>query len=227
MVISFLLLHSPLLGPTSWRPCGEVLAAAGHQVAIPDLRWCLTPVERWWDRVVSQAAVALGMAGPPDRIVVAGHSGAGIVLPLVAQGVTASAVVFVDAVIPAASGATRTDGGLREKVAALADDDGLLPPWSSWWPPSTMAELVPDDALRQALEAEQLRLPETFYDVEVPVPDGWEQADVSYVQLSPAYDVVAAEAVDRGWRVDAIPGLHLDIVRRPAEVAAALCGVIE
>ena len=44
----FVLLHSPLVGPATWRWVAEALRASGHHVAVPDLRraavgWCGTP----------------------------------------------------------------------------------------------------------------------------------------------------------------------------------------
>jgi hypothetical protein len=72
------------------------------------------------------------------------------------------------------------------------------------------------------IEAEQLRLPAAFYDVDIPVPDGWTELDVGYVCLSPAYDAAAAEATSRGWTVQRLAGLHLDIVRQPEAVVETI-----
>lgn len=226
----FVLVHAPLLGPATWRTCADVLGARGHPAVIPDIRACLQPAQQWWERAADRvvrdladdetgaARGAEAMTGP----VVVGHSGAGALLPLVAERVRARQVIFVDAVVPAATGPTRPPSQLREFAARLAQD-GLLPPWSTWWPdPNVMAELVPDDAVRQAVEAEQTRLPADFVEVGVPVPDGWPSCPVSYLQFSAPYDEAAAAAAARGWTVRRLPGLHLDQLRRPDEVADAL-----
>lgn len=33
----FVLVHSPSVGPSTWHPVAEQLAAAGHQVRVPSL----------------------------------------------------------------------------------------------------------------------------------------------------------------------------------------------
>ncbi|AYY13512.1 alpha/beta hydrolase [Actinobacteria bacterium YIM 96077] len=213
----FLLVHAPLLGPATWELVRRELGRAGHTVVVPDLRGCLIPPQGWWDRAAD--AAVRDVPEPPD--VVVGHSGAGTVLPLVAHRAGARRVVFADAAIPAESGVTRPSEQMRELIRSLAAGDGQLPPWSRWWGRGVMEELVPDQDTRQAIEAEQVRLPANFYDEDVPVPDEW-GSDVHYVQLSPAYDEDAAMAAERGWTVTKLPGLHLDIVRRPGDVAAAL-----
>ena len=37
-VVRFVLLHSPAVGPATWRPVAEQLRSVGHQVVVPDLR---------------------------------------------------------------------------------------------------------------------------------------------------------------------------------------------
>lgn len=100
--------------------------------------------------------------------------------------------------------------------------DGRLPPWSQWWGPDALAEQVPDPALRAAIEAEAPRLSRAFHAESVPVPVSWPPGRVGYLQLSPAYDADAAEAAARGWAVRTLPGKHLDLATRPAEVAAGI-----
>jgi len=58
---------------------------------------------------------------------------------------------------------------MREAVRRLAVD-GVLPRWTSWWAPETLAELVPDPSDRKVLAAEAPQLPAAFYDVAVPAP---------------------------------------------------------
>ena len=54
------------------------------------------------------------------------------------------------------------------------------------------------------------------------MPDAWPDRCVGYLHLSAGYDGTARDAAGRGWLVDALPGLHLDLVRRPDAVTAAL-----
>jgi hypothetical protein len=56
---------------------------------------------------------------------------------------------------------------------------------------------------------------------------GWAAAACGYVLLSEeAYGSQAAAAEARGWPVIRLPGGHLDIVNRPAKVAAAIAEVV-
>ena len=158
--------------------------------------------------------------GPADAVL--GFSGAGITLPAVAAGVGAQRVVWVDALMPAASGATVADDDIRARVAGLVHN-GRIPDWTTWWGPGALAELVPDARLRTAIESDGHELPADFYDVAVPVPDVWPDGGARYIQLSAAYDAAAAEARRRGWPVSGEPaGAHLDIANQPGWIADLL-----
>ena len=235
----FLLVHPPLLGPLVWEPVAAVLRDAGHEVAVPDLRPAVRSAEGWWDRAATTAAAAITGAGAaagagPARgggsadpagggVVVVGHSGAGVLLPAVADRVGGvRAVVFVDAIVPAAQGETTPSDRIRSFVDRLPVEDGLLPRWSHWWPEEVVAGMVPDPARRAALTADQPRLPRAFYAVPVPVPPGRLAERVAYLQLSAAYDGEAAEAAARGWAVEKVDGHHLLPVTDPAGVAARI-----
>jgi RimJ/RimL family protein N-acetyltransferase len=209
-VTRYVLVHSPLLGPRSWAS----VAARLKDVDVPDLRSFVTAPPPSWAALQGRA-IAM-----PAGAVVVGHSGAGAVLPLIAAASKASAVVFVDAVVPPSSGAFRIPSEFRAWLADLAVD-GVLPPWPAWWGPDALAALVPDEADRRALD-DAPRVPLAFYDEPVPVPDGWDTMPCGYVRLSEAYDDEAAEARRRGWPVVRLAGTHLDLVTRPEEILRAL-----
>jgi hypothetical protein len=210
----WLLLHPPLLGPAVLAPLAGELRRRGASVALPDLRAAVAEAPGWPRRWIEAAAV------PTDAVL--GFSGAGVTLPAVAAGVGARRVVWVDALMPARSGATAADDDIRERVAGLVRN-GRIADWTTWWGPRALEELVPDAALRAAIEADGHELPADFYDVAVPVPDGWPEDGARYVQLSPAYDDAAAEACRRGWPVSGGPdGAHLDIANRPEWIADLL-----
>lgn len=217
---TLLLLHPPLLGPSVWAPCAAALTAAGHRAVVPDLRPALDPPSGWSDRAATLASQSL-TADTADLVVVA-HSGAGVVLPVVADRTGATAAVFVDALLPGNPASDRFRGFL----AGLPVTDGRLPRWSDWWGPDAMAELVPDPDLRARIEADQPRLPLAFWDERVPVPVSWPPPRVGYLQLSPAYDTEAAGATDHGWPVRTLLGEHLDLATRPAGVAAEIITLI-
>jgi hypothetical protein len=216
MSLTWLLVHPPLLGPAVLGPLAGELRRRGADVVVPDLRAAVADAAGWVDRWVAAAAAA----GPAHGVV--GFSGAGVTLPAVAVAVGAPRVVWVDALMPARTGATVADDEIRALVAPLVHD-GRIADWTTWWGPDALAELVPDAALRAAILADGHRLPADFYDVAVPVPDSWPEDGARYVQLSPAYDDAAAEARNRGWPVAGGPdGEHLDVATDPVRVADLL-----
>lgn len=220
---TYLLLHPPLLGPAVWEPLAGLVRARGGDCLVPDLRPALNPAAGWWERAAERCT---GAAGGRRGATVLGHSGAGALLPLVADAVDAAHAVFVDAVLPPRAGPFEASPRMREFVATLPAADDLLPAWSDWWPPGTMTELVPDDGLRRRIERDQARLPAAFHAEPVPVPAGWPQARAAYLQLSPAYDAELAEAAARGWPTAALPGRHLDVAATPGLVLGAVTGLL-
>jgi hypothetical protein len=212
----WLLVHPPLLGPAVLGPLAAELRRRGFEVALPDLRPAVESATGWPERWVATAAAV----GPADAVL--GFSGAGVTLPAVAVAVGARRVVWIDAVVPAASGETVPDDDIRERVAGLVRD-GRIPDWTTWWGPGALAGLVPDPVLRSAIEADGHELPGDFYDVAVPVPGTWREDGARYIQLSAAYDDAAAEARRRGWPVAGEPaGAHLDIANHPEWIADLL-----
>jgi hypothetical protein len=213
----WLLVHPPLLGPAVLGPLGDVLRSRGRDVALPDLRSAVDRSAGWPGRWRDAAA----LMGPAETVV--GFSGAGVTLPAVAVAVGAVRVVWLDAALPARSGETVADDDIRARIPALTGPDGRIAEWTTWWGPAALDELIPDADLRAAVRAEGHRLPGDFYDVAVPVPEGWPEDGAAYVQLSPAYDDAAAEARTRGWPVAGGPdGAHLDVATDPVRVADLL-----
>ena len=216
---SFLLVHSPLVGPATWSWVAAELRRHGHDAAVPSLLDAATS-GRWEDCV--DAAVAAAPTG--KRLAVAGHSAAGSLLPAIAGRLdpNPSLLVFVDSVLPPPRGeALLVPEQFRDALSALARD-GVLPPWDEWFEPGTMERLVPDAGRRDVVRRELPSVPLSCFGRPVPVPAGWTGTPCGYVLLSELYRNEAVEARSRGWPVVELLGAHLDLVARPAEVAAAL-----
>lgn len=225
MTFSWLLVHSPLLGPSSWGPVEARLAARDRPVVVPDLTVVADASPPAWRRLV-EAAVAAAVTLPPP-VAVVGHSGAGAFLPAIGGriGDRLGALVFVDAVVPPPAGAHQTSSALSR----LLDDhtvDGRLRPWLDWWPEETVRRLLPAAADRSALRSDLPRLPRGFYDEAVPVPRSWSTWRCAYVRLSPAYQDEFAEAAARGWASRAVDGDHLSPYTDPGRVIAAIEGLL-
>lgn len=146
-----------------------------------------------------------------DALTIVGHSGAGAFLPTIGDQIaTRVHRIFVDAVLPPATGAHATPTPMQ---AALDEqtDDGLLRPWLSWWPDEVVTELLPNDEDRQHLQADMPRLPRAFYDVDIEVPTGWSAMPCAYLRLSEGYDNAFDEANRRGWPTTRCDSTHLGV----------------
>lgn len=219
-----MLLHSPLVGPTAWSQVARELERRGRQAIVPSLLEVARAEAPQWRHVPE--AVRAATTRTPGPIVLAGHSGAGPLLPAIADALTpeVAALVFADSFLPPPSGGVNlAPSELMDSLRGLASD-GLLPPWSSWFGEQEMRELVPDDRLRGALEDEMPRLPLSYFDATVPVPEGWEARPCAYLLLSgEPYGESAADARGRGWPVAEIAGVkHLAIATEPIAVTDEL-----
>ncbi len=85
-----------------------------------------------------------------------------------------------------------------------------------------MKKLVPEAGRREAVIAELPRLPLSYFQAGVPVPEGWANGACAYVLLSDAYRHEADEATTHGWPVTELLGSHLDLVTEPVRLARAL-----
>ncbi len=218
---SLLLVHSPLLGPSSWLPLADVARERGYSVAIPDLTGVASAAPPNWLSLVEEAAA--GAVELYEPIAVVGHSGAGPFLPSLGERLShrQPELVFVDAMVPAETGVHVAP----QRLAELLDEqteDGLLAPWLAWWPPDVVEELVPDPSDRDALLADMPRLHRSFYDQEIPMPHGWSDFRCSYLRLSAAYNDDFEAAGSRGWPTAVFAGTHLSAVTDPRAVLDAL-----
>lgn len=215
--MEFALVHSPLVGPRTWRWVAEVLSAAGHGVVVPDLRAAALTGRP--QEFIAAAASAVPLAW--SRPVLVGHSGAGFFLPSIGEAVDAAKLVFVDAGLPSREGPGSVGGDFLDRLRSLAVD-GVLPRWSTWWGDTLMRTLVPDDVRRAEFEAEMPEVPLAFYESAVDLPGGWEAGRGAYVLLSEAYCDDAVRARSLGWPLIERLGGHLDLVNDPDAIAQSV-----
>jgi Alpha/beta hydrolase family len=214
------LLPSPLLGPAAWSRVAVLLRERGLRVTQVGLPERITSVED----VLTGFVAALPDSEP---VVLVPHSNAGLYVAAVAARVRVRGAVYVDAGLPSLTASAPTaPAWLRERLGDLAGPDGILPPWTEWWPEADVAGLFPDPATHRAVEREQPRLPLAYFDAEVPTPAGWEQLPAAYLAFGDAYADERAEAVRRGWPVSTLRGGHLHMLVDPAGVADALTGLL-
>lgn len=208
--IDALILHSPLVGPTTTAALADALADRGWTTTAPDLR----------DSLNSPQAYVAAASGAADGVeVLVGHSGAGAFLPVIAHHADATITVFIDAVVPEARQTYAPSGGFVALLDQLPVVDGLLPPWHQWWPAETLVRLLPDERVRRAVVEELPRLPRAFYDDPIALPELWWRRPAAFLQLSPAYDEDRVRAEQWGWPTRRLDGQHLDLLTRPDVVA--------
>jgi pimeloyl-ACP methyl ester carboxylesterase len=221
--VIFVLIHSPLVGPSTWLPVARELERRGRRALVPSLLAAATAPVPQWRRCVE--IVRAATSGVSDPVVLVGHSGGGLLLPAIAHAVAPEVVrlIFVDSGVPARRGETPlATQEFLEQLRSLAID-GVLPPWSSWWGENAMAELVPDEATRAPLVRELPSLPLSYFEQRSPSPPDWDRVECAYLLFSDGYREQAVEARDRGWRFEEISGAqHLHTVVDPVAVTDAL-----
>ena len=220
----FVLIHSPLVGPTTWSEVARELERRGRQAVVPSLLGVAEAPAPQWRHVPQTVHYALSQV--TDPLLLIGHSGAGLLLPAIADTLNRelAGLIFVDAFLPPASGDTQLmPPELLDRLRPLATN-GVLPPWSQWFGADTMRKLVPDPALRSSLEREMPRLPLSYFDASVPMPEGWLDQPCAYLLLSPdPYGESATRARNLGWPVADLPhSHHLTIVTDPVAVTDTL-----
>jgi hypothetical protein len=222
------LVHSPSVGPSTWRPVADLLTAAGHRVRVPSLLEVAVGGEPpFWPRVASAVRDELKEIPTDHPLVLVAHSNAGLFLPSIRAGLDrpVAASVFVDAALPARTGETAVaPPELLDFLRPMAVD-GILPRWTDWWDEADVAPMFADPAMRQRVVAEEPTLPLSYYEQTVPVPAGWDDHPCSYLLFGPPYEDMAEDARERGWRTAHLPGAHLHQIVDPAGTARHILGL--
>ncbi len=156
----------------------------------------------------------------PDLVLT--HSNGGRYAALAAPGIP---VVHIDAALPPASAEAvpMAPPAMLEHLTELADDDGLLPLWSRWWPDEDFAEVLPSAAARAELRKSERRMPLSYFRSRLGAPAGWVEQPQAYLAFGDTYAEELAFARDHGWPTAVLDGaLHLHHMVDPDAVAAAV-----
>jgi len=228
MQSDIILVTGPLVGASSWAPTADRLRAAGARVHVPDVLAGPGGAPSWsaWTSHLAD------LVSVDEETILVGHSSASTLVADLATKMPVRGLVILDRDIPPASGSPPpVRATLRDFIAGLADEDGLLPPWSQWWlKDRRRAQLVGIDALAldsQSFESFEKSLPRMrlswFDDVIDLAP--WDHVPAGYIQVSAIYDHAAEEALRRAWPVRRMQGTHLHPTLKPDETAAAIQAV--
>jgi pimeloyl-ACP methyl ester carboxylesterase len=221
-VPTIVLVHSPLVGPLTWRGVAEELTSRGYETIVPDLR---SAAEQHATAAAIVDSAVSQFSG--SAVILVGHSGAGLLLPSIAERANSpvTAFCFVDAHLPPRKGEVPlADAEFFSLLTSIASD-GRLPTWSSWWGPHAMESLVPDAAMRREISDDMPSLSLDYFRQVVHAVDGW-PTTCGYVRLSEAYEPSASKAEQLGWPVKRLSAGHLHGVVDPASVSERILQVI-
>lgn len=222
--LRLVLLHGQRTGDRLWHATAQRLHARGVRALTPQLPSPEHIYAPWWLAHAAGIANALPEDG---SVILIAHGDSSVLLPAAGRlarnrdiGARVAGYMVVDGYLPA-------DGkSLLDVVDATAADalrhacrGGFLPPL-----PVPTTELAPGDATTSATANTTLdhghaaladalanapRVPVSFYEEAITVPDDWPEAPCSYLRLSPAYASAEASAANRGWQTRSVHRHHL------------------
>jgi hypothetical protein len=218
---TLVLVHSPLVGPLTWELAAGCFRRNGYPVVVCSLAGVADDGAPHYQRFAEATAHAV----VATDVVLVGHSGAGPLLPAIADamGANVRGAVFVDATLPhpGSSWFDTAPPQRREHLAGLVRA-GRLPPWNEWFPAEVLDALLPEAGMRERFIAELASLPLAYFEEAAPVTRSWSAVRCAYVRLSEAYDQSADEAERQGWWVRRENADHLAMLTQPGRVADAV-----
>jgi hypothetical protein len=222
---TFILIHSPLVGPLTWSRVAREMQQRGLDVMVPALEDIPGSQSAFWKQHAE--SVARSLAGYPKHVpfTLVAHSGAGPLLPAIRESIAnpVHAYVFVDAGLPR-NGATRLDLMKSEDPEWAAQFEaelvqgGRFPAWSF----EELQEIIPDETLRRQMVAELRPRRVSFFAEPIPVFKGWPDAPCVYILFSPPYQKAYTHAKQAGWQAFQQEAGHFHMLVDPKAVTDAI-----
>ena len=220
--LTYVLIHSPLVGPFTWELVYQAMLSQGVKAIVPALEDDPESPLPYWQQHAESAAREIDEIPRTERIVLVAHSGAGPLLPAIRCGLShsISAYVFVDAGIPL-DGLSRIDlMKLEDREWAEQFHEALLKGESfPTWTADDLQEIIPDRDARQRLVAEIRPRSLPFFTEPIPVNDDWPDAPSVYVKFSESYKWDVVQAKQEGWDVLELDTGHFHMLVEPLSVA--------
>jgi pimeloyl-ACP methyl ester carboxylesterase len=211
----YLLIHSPLVGRLTWTLVAEQMQQRGSRVIVPDLEDSSDSNEPFWKQHAESAAQALRDFPNEHPVILVAHSGAGPLLPSIAQLLAhpIAAYVFVDAGIPR-DGASRLDLMKSEDPAWAEQFQQSLERGENFpnWNNDDLREIVPDAKLREQLVNEIHPRGLNFFLEPIPVFRGWPDAPCIYIRFSAPYAQPSKYAQQAGWTTYELEAGHFHML---------------
>lgn len=210
------LLPSPLVGPAVWEPVAQELRRTGWSVTT-----CVVPA---CPRTPAEVMRTFVGSLPDDReLAMVPHSNAGLYIPGLIRERKVVATVFADAALPPThSPISMAAAEMYDFLEARADEHGVLPPWTRWWNDTELAGLFPSRAVRDLVEAGQPQVPLAYFKGSLPASPGWDNTPSAYLAFGNTYTDERLRAERHNWPVRTLPGRHLHMLIKPAQVAAVV-----
>jgi hypothetical protein len=224
--MTFVLVHSPLVGPFTWSLVADELKRRGFDALVPTLRDDNSELP-YWQQHAESVARALEAVPPNRPLIYVAHSGAGPLLPIIRErsGHPVAAYVFVDAGIPENGVSPLNLGGASawaNEMRALLASGGSFPNWSD----DDLREIIPDDSVRQKLLAELHPRGRAFWEEAIPVFADFPDAPCAYLQFSPPYERAAEYARQHNWSVRKMDAAHFHMLVDPIAVTDAVLDLV-
>jgi hypothetical protein len=224
----YVLIHSPLVGPSTWQPVRRELERRGMDAITPALTDQPESRAPFWEQHARSIAQTLKDIPDEQPLVLVAHSGAGPILPALRHGLAqaAAAYIFVDAGLPR-NGLSRLDL-MRLQDAHWTDDfqralldEVPFPAWSD----AELKGVIPDDLLRQGMLAELQPRGLSFFTEPLPVFSAWPDAPCAYIHFSVPYNWDFEQARASAWPVRSFEAGHFHMLVDPPAVADALMDI--
>lgn len=221
--ITFVLIHSPFVGPFTWSRVADKLRR-GYETVVPPLPRVKNRPP-YWAQDAGAVAEAIKRLSPDRAIILVGHSGAGALLPAIRQlaGRAVAGYIFADAGIPI-DGKSRLElldmewPGVGTAVGKSLHEGGRFPQWGD----EELRETIKDARTRRGIMAEFNPQGQDFFTEPIPVFAGWPDAPAAYLQFSPGYNYPAAQAQAAGWSFLNLHADHFYLLVNPQMVADAI-----
>jgi hypothetical protein len=227
--ITYVLIHSPLVGMLTWTLVAEEMRQRGLQVILPALLDVPDARQPFWKQHAESVAEALTAIPTDVSVTLIGHSGAGPLLPVIRRSIPnpVHAYVFVDAGLPR-DNATRLDLMKAEDADWAAEfqnyleGGGRFPNWNS----EDLREILPDENLRNQLVAELHPRGLDFFSEPIPVFESWPDAPCAYISFSAPYQQARLEAQRMGWYTEELDAGHFHMLVDPPAVTDLILNAI-
>jgi hypothetical protein len=228
--VTYVLIHSPLVGPYTWEAVAREMKQRGLNVITPALFDQSDTGLPTWKQHAECVAQSLAPIPRTHSLVLVGHSGAGPILPVIRHALDhpVSAYVFIDAGLPSNKW-TRLDLMKSEDPEWAREFEQALLHGQRYptWGEADLREVIPDENARRKLAVEINPRALPFFTETIPVFDGWPDAPCAYIKFSAPYERVAQRAHQAGWLVREVSADHFHMLVNPAAVTDMIVEAVQ